>query len=547
LLLWLAFFPANLGALGFIALVPWLALVITATSTRRRYLITYLAALLFSALATQWVRVAHPMMYLAWLAFALVLPLFWLATLAAIRALAIRQVPLALALPVALIIVDYVRAHFPTGFPFLQLFGWQHHIGFGWYFLGYTQHAFLPFIQSADVGGVYLVSACTAAINGLLADLLFSCSRFRRQWPIDPRVPPLSLRCRRITTILVASLTATNLLYGFYRLHHLPFSPGPRVAALQGNIPQNIKNDRGDTLIRTYRDLHNQALELQPLPDLIIWPETCCPVDYCQIATGESPDPNFALYAQRTQAIFQRFQPGVPTLLGLNTLVWRHGREWKYNSALLLLPGHQRFGPRYDKIHLVPFGEYVPFGETFPFLRHFTPYPYDYSCVPGQSWTRFRLPDSSGHTWSFGCLICYEDTDPDLARRYLTDYDPVHFLVNLSNDGWFDGSEEHEQHLAICRFRAIETRRCVVRAVNMGISAVIDSDGRIIALPAPTWSTSKKIEAVLTAEIPIDNRMALYPHWGDTFIVLALLAWSCLILLPPTPAACLPANNSAHA
>jgi apolipoprotein N-acyltransferase len=116
---------------------------------------------------------------------------------------------------------------------------------------------------------------------------------------------------------------------------------------------------------------------------------------------------------------------------------------------------------------------------------------------------------------------------------------PVDFLVNISNDGWFDGTNEHEEHLAICRFRAVECRRSMVRAVNMGISAVIDGNGRVLAptathvvgdkipvweinqadgpaeLPPGRWSEFKKLAGVLAADVPIDTRTSLYTRWGD--------------------------------
>src|SRR5205807_4396374 len=91
--------------------------------------------------------------------------------------------------------------------------------------------------------------------------------------------------------------------------------------------------------------------------------------------------------------------------------------------------------------------------------------------------TRFQLGD-----FRYGVIICYEDTDPFLARQYASaaaDGPAVDFLINISNDGWFDGSSEHAEHLAISRFRAVETRRPLARAVNMGISAIIDSNGRV--------------------------------------------------------------------
>src|SRR5204863_1484901 len=140
--------------------------------------------------------------------------------------------------------------------------------------------------------------------------------------------------------------------------------------------------------------------------------------------------------------------------------------------------------------------------------------------------------------------------DPFLARAYGredVDGPPVDFLVNISNDGWFDGSSEHEQHLALCRFRAIECRKAVARAVNMGVSAVIDSSGRvqqperlplftdchfwvvpdqlhIPELPESEWHNYKKVDGVLTATIPIDHRTSLYVRCGDW------LPWSCLAI-----------------
>ena len=189
-----------------------------------------------------------------------------------------------------------------------------------------------------------------------------------------------------------------------------------------------------------------------------------------EVPAGEYPSADFAKYASRSVEEFATVRYGVPTLLGLNGIVWEGDRPWKYNSALLIDARGTKLG-RYDKMHLVPFGEYVPFGETLPFMQWFTPYEKDYACRPGTNWTRFAFSAANGDKFTFACLICYEDSDPYLARQYVA-REPVNFFVNISNDGWFDGTEEHEQHLAICRFRAIEARRSIVRAVNMGISGV---------------------------------------------------------------------------
>jgi apolipoprotein N-acyltransferase len=165
--------------------------------------------------------------------------------------------------------------------------------------------------------------------------------------------------------------------------------------------------------------------------------------------------------------------------------------------------------------------------------------------APGEGHTRFPLAETAGgRPFTFGVVICYEDTIPDMALPYGGgDGKPAaDFLLNLSNDGWFDGSSEHDQHLAICRFRAVECRRSVARAVNMGISALIDSNGRVLeprrlprrsgepgapvwqvpgeagavrALPVSRWREYKKVAGVLLATVPIDTRASLYARWGD--------------------------------
>lgn len=334
----------------------------------------------------------------------------------------------------------------------------------------------------------------------------------------------------RLPTLGVIVLFASSLSYGFVRLSHPHFIPGPRVAAIQGSISQDEKGLASGGLMKTYGDLHVKALAVDPKPDLIVWPETCFSVEWHEVGVGETPTEEFANDTTKVQRYYSKLGFDVPTLLGLNALVWEGGRAWKYNSALLVnATGHKN--GRYDKMHLVPFGEYVPLGNILPFMQVFTPYEESYACRPGQLWTRFPLAVGE-KTYTFGCLICYEDSDTYLARQYVAS-EPVDFIVNISNDGWFNGTEEHEQHLAICRFRAIEARRSIVRAVNMGISGVIDSDGRVVALPKGSWSESKKVEGMVSAEVPLDGRGSWYAVLGDAVpgtcwlavLVSFVLAW----------------------
>src|SRR5262249_45827692 len=151
----------------------------------------------------------------------------------------------------------------------------------------------------------------------------------------------------------------------------------------------------------------------------------------------------------------------------------------RYNSALLVKPGGGEIGGRYDKIHRVPFGEYVPLRDWLPWMDAFAPYENDYSVTAGAGLPRLALGK-----YRFGVGICFQDTDPVLAGAYgraTADGPAADFLVNISNDGWFDGSSEHDEHLAIARFRSVEARRATARAVNMGISGVIDGNGRVLA------------------------------------------------------------------
>lgn len=515
LLLWASFFPLDLGPLAFIALVPWLTLVRSPGSKRRRYLAAYVGGLAFFLPALQWIRVAHPMMYFSWIGLALACPLFWVAGLFLIRRIdRLGVVPLAFSVPLVWVALEYTRAHFPTGFTFLEPLGLYQMVGFGWYFLGYTQHGFLPFTQVADLGGVYVVSFLVAMVNGALCEWVLGFASVRRRMKLEALAPA---RRPIVSTVVTVLLCLGSIVYGTSRLDHAPFLEGPRVAAIQGSVPQMKKMERGQDLVTTYKNLYLAALAQSPRPDLVLWPETCCAVDWFEPLSPsqewEVPEAYREGLAEAQRQLLAS-QPHTNVLLGLNGYNWQNGRQFKSNSAVLIGRGGHYQG-RYDKMHLVPFGEYVPFKETLPWMSLFTPYKHDYSCRPGERWTRFPLKVGN-RDYRFGCLICYEDSDPYLARQYVRS-EPVNFIVNISNDGWFDGTEEHEQHLAICRFRAIEARRAIVRSVNMGVSCAIDSDGRVIALPRPgePWSASKKMEDVMTVVVPIDDRESWYARVGD--------------------------------
>jgi apolipoprotein N-acyltransferase len=205
----------------------------------------------------------------------------------------------------------------------------------------------------------------------------------------------------------------------------------------------------------------------------------------------------------------------------------------RYNSALLYLPEGRQWELRYDKMHLVPFGEFVPFRRTIPplyrLLMRLTPYDYEYSLTAGTRSTRFPLR-AMEREFRFGVLICYEDTAPEVARRLV--YDPdgakrLDWLVNISNDGWFvrqtSGgivpTAELAQHMAICVFRAVENRVSVLRSVNTGISVLIDPLGRIrddmLAGSLPSAAFERQgVAGWFAARITCDSRATVFGTCG---------------------------------
>jgi apolipoprotein N-acyltransferase len=489
-----------------------------------------LAGAAFFGPALQWLREADYRMYATWAGLALYCSLYFPVAIFLLRRLDRRtRLPLVVTVPVVWTALEFFRAHFGTGF--------------AWYFHGHTQHAILPVIQTADLAGVYAVTFVLAAVNAALFELLSSTFWFRKFFglpAIEPAQRPISLAIQSLVVVLLLGCT---LGYGFYRLNESDFRDGPRISLIQGNVDQRLKiaakgpdadQEAADAMIAHYKDLSNQAVAQNPLPDLVVWPETSFPDEWWFVAPDVPPQQVPAEWVRAdldchrlARDAAARWHTNV--LFGLNTRLFQADqRNVRYNSALLI-QSDGLIGGRYDKIHRVPFGEYVPFRDSLPFMKKLAPYDFDYCIQPGDRQTRFTLTGPGlARAYRFGVIICYEDTDPYLARQFVDPSggaDPVDFVLNISNDGWFNGSSEHEEHLAICRFRAIECRRAVARAVNMGISAVIDGNGRVIALPRPSWAESKQVADVVTAVIPIDQRFSVYALWGDW------LPWGCWIML----------------
>ena len=291
-----------------------------------------------------------------------------------------------------------------------------------------------------------------------------------------------------------------------------------------------------DTLLA----LATNAASREPRPDLIVWPETAYPFGFVSIdpATSDSTlqrqvekiSDKITLESWRgKQKDIDQDLHGMTDALGapmlVGSLLYDHKPDAfnKYNAAILFEPGSKTV-KSYNKIHLVPFGEYIPFLESMPWLMFFTPYHNGY--VPTLNFgEETNVLNLGGYRIAVG--ICFEDTVPHLIRQFFADAPrdaQPDLLVDLSNDGWFHGSAELDMHLAVSVFRTIENRVPLARSVNTGLSALIDGNGRILqTLPRLT-------EGVLAVTVPLDGRTGLYSTLGD-WLGLSCLA-VCIGLAP---------------
>ena len=514
LILWSTFPPANWGWLVWAALVPLFLLVPSRRSARSLYFGAWVGGFAFWGLAIQWIRLTDSSAWLAWLAMALALSLFWPLFLALARLGVHRmRLPLMIAAPVVWVALEYVRAYVVTGFP--------------WYYLAHSQYTVLPVIQVSDLTGSLGVSLLIAVVNAWLVDLF--TLPLLRPTPQGARLTPA--QTLRLVTVLLA--VSATLGYGVFRLRTAEFRPGPRVALLQSGLVQSLKDSKDyDEIVALYRRLINRALSAAERPDLIVWPETSYPYGYVAIAPSLSRaelgrqlkavsssstfTPEFRL--QQRDSIAAELQGwtdlvGVPMLVGSLTYDHRPGGLLKFNSAILFQPGSR--SPQFaNKMHLVPFGEYVPLIETFPWLTALTPYHGTH--IPSLDRGRAPVWLTLG-PYRLAAAICFEDTVPQVVRRFFSEAeDGRHpdILLNLSNDGWFHMSSEHEMHLAVSIFRAVENRVPLARAANTGVSAIVDGNGRVLQ-SLPTSKDGKYLEDVVSGIVPLDGRAGLYSRWGD--------------------------------
>lgn len=368
-----------------------------------------------------------------------------------------------------------------VGFEFIRAFALT---GFPWAELGHSQYRTLPLIQISDITGVYGISFLIALANITIYRILKGIVRK------DGAAYPT----RSALTLLV--LMAITIGYGFYRLNQPEHGDSLKVVLVQGNIPQDVKWDPAfqENTVSIYERLTRKAYTTSG--SLIIWPESALPF-YLQ--TEEQ-------YATRIKTLAAELKSCM--IVGSPAFEKRDEQMRYLNSAFLLSPKGEILG-RSDKMHLVPFGEYVPLQKMLPFVNKMVAGIGDFS--PG-----LRATPLNTGKGELGVLICFEGIFPELAREYVRAGSRL--LVNITNDAWFGRSSAPYQHLSMTVFRAVENRVPLVRAANTGISSVIDSKGHIRGM-TPLFQ-----ETYLSGEVRLGGGRTIYNSYGDFF------AWFCLLV-----------------
>ena len=464
--------PVSLSYLAFFALIP-LFYSLDEINLRQSFIRGFVAGIASYLGLIYWVIVAVNKygginIYLSFLI--LMLFVLYMAVYTACFALGIAffrkgfSVPIYLSAPPAWVILEYLRGTLLTGFP--------------WSFLAHSQYNFLPLIQVASITGTYFVSFLIVAVNAGLFAL------FTRK------------KISFVYSAVILALLLSSLTYGIVKLRSAD-SGRLKAAIIQGNIGQDMKWDEAFK-VKTINTYYQATMNAGKGVNLVVWPETAMPLIF-------DSEPNVKQYVG-----------ALPSITGANLLFGTisRDREGKFHNSAYVLGADGREEGRYDKSHLVPFGEYTPLRTWLPFLEKLSVQIGE--LFPGKGPSPIRTAMGN-----IGVLICYEGVFPYITRETVRNGAQV--LVNITNDAWYDRTSAPYQHLSFYVFRAIESDRYVLRAANTGISAIIDPSGRIHG-KTPIFEP-----AVVTGGFALKNTMTPYVRYGDYFVLLCAVFLAIIV------------------
>lgn len=487
LLLTFAFPKVDQGWLAWFALVPFL-LVLRKATWRSGFVIGFTCGMVHYLTLVYWtVHTMHMYGHLPWFQSIVIMMLLaaYLSLYPALFGMALprlctRPIQLVVVAPITWVALEYMRTWLFTGFP--------------WALLGYTQYDHLWIIQIADITGVYGISTLVMMVNATLAIIAL-------HWLETPwQAHPIASRSVVLGSLATATLILFTLAYGSHRVSqtdaYAEKVEKAKVSVIQGNIDQAVKWDPKFQLLTTvtYRKLSLQAVANDP--DLVIWPETATPFYFLH-------DKNLSNVVIDTVR-----KAGTYFLIGSPSFTNLPGAYQFHNSAYMLNPDGKSSG-RYDKVHLVPFGEYVPLKRWLPFINKLVAQVGDFK--PGNAGSTLAWKDHR-----VGVQICYEVIFPSIARDVVNG--GANLLVNITNDAWFGKTSAPYQHYAMAVLRAVENRRWLARAANTGISGFIDPCGRMVE------ATPLYEETAVTAQVALLDQKSYYTRWGDRPLALLTFA-----------------------
>ena len=498
--------PPWRGIIAFFGLAPLLWAILAPTESKRPYrrafLIGYVCGILWYAANCYWIydtmRIhgGIPPIGAAGilLLFSLVLGLYF-----GLFALALKFIATRLGTGIALVAAPFLWTALDLAAARITCVPWDQ--------LGYSQVDNQSLNLFAPITGVYGITFILVAFNSIFARVI-----------LHP--PSRSLR-------LFGPLAVFSILWAF--LTAMPLAPSGTAATavlIQPNLDVAADNrwnapDLWNSHIADFKHLATQpdrsfivgipetgAPTLVPEcftpcanPDLVIWPEA-------PAFSFFEADPRFT---QTMSSMAQSLR--APLIIGGIGADEVNGNLNTFNSAMLWASDGSRIG-RYDKIHLVPYGEYIPYRNLFFFAHQLTNQVSDFS--RGTERKVFRIEDAHGQSHRYGIFICYESVFADEIRQFAKNGAEV--FVNISDDGWYGDTSAPWQHLNMARMRAIENRRWILRATNNGVTASIDPYGRV------RQSIPRHTVGSLVAQYGFNSETTFYTRHGDVF------AWLCAIL-----------------
>jgi apolipoprotein N-acyltransferase len=494
--LWfLAVTPFDYSALAWVAAVPMLFAIDRTANFRRALLLGWWAGIVETAGGFYWlIDVMQRFAGFPWWAAALVFFMFcaaralmfllFTAIVCAVRAK--RRVPMTLLAPLCMVSCELVIP---------QLFPCGQWISQAWHPL---------VIQVAELTGPLGVTALLMLVNGALYDLA-----------VDGRAA-------RYPAAAAAALLAAALIFGAVRMQQVDAmvarAPTLHVGLVQPNFAYPVTGEFSrDEILRQLSALQSQTRRLQAAgAELVVWSEGAYPITLPR---------DFAVdFAPDSLAMIRRGF-SVPVVVGAD--MFDQAQEDAFNSAILL-DRDGRVAGYYDKVRLLAFGEYVPGIETFPWLRKFLPEGTGrFTAGQGPGVLTLRQPD--GQAWRLGPVICYED----ILQGFLRGVGQLHpnLLVNLTSDSWFGADTEPWEHLALAVFATVELRVSMVRAVNSGVSALIDPNGRVLqtTYADDPYRHPHAEDGVIVTAPGMAGGQTIYVLIGNLFAYLCLAA--TLILL----------------